>query len=208
MEKLTVETFILGPEESNSYLLTSGRDAVVIDADTDQERLVARIEDSGLNLTAIYVTHFHLDHIGGVRELHERYGAPVFASGGDRFMKDYPLGQGGYSDFADLADFPFEEIGPGPRTVLGRPMFVLDTPGHTPGSLSYFFPSGRCVFTGDLLFMIAVGRTDLPGGNGEQLLESIRSRIFNLPDDTFIYPGHGPRTNVGHEKANNPHFVF
>ena len=208
MVKLTVETFVLGPEESNSYLLTVGKDAVVIDADTDQERLVGRIEEGGLNLTGIYVTHFHLDHMGGVRELHERFGAPVFASGEDAFLKDYPLEQGGFSDFADLADFPFEPIGPGLRTVLGQPMMVLDTPGHTPGSLSYFFPAAGCVFVGDLLFMVAVGRTDLPRGDGKQLLRSIRSRIFNLPDSTRVYSGHGPKTNVAHEKLNNPHFIF
>ncbi len=208
MGKLTVETFILGPEESNSYLLSSGSDAVVIDADTDQERLVERIETSGLNLRAIYVTHFHLDHIGGVRELHERFGAPVFASGADVFLKDYPVEQGGFADFAELADFPFEPIGPGPRTVLGQTMMVLDTPGHTPGSLSYFLPASGCVFVGDLLFMIAVGRTDLPRGDGKQLLQSIRSRIFILPDDTRVYSGHGPMTTVIHEKLNNPHFIF
>ena len=86
-------------------------------------------------------------------------------------------------------------------------MLVLDTPGHTPGSFSYFFPAAGCVFVGDLLFMIAVGRTDLPQGSGPELLGSIRSRIFSLPDETRIYSGHGPMTTVTHEKKYNPHFL-
>ncbi|MDD3310755.1 MBL fold metallo-hydrolase [Pseudodesulfovibrio sp.] len=206
MAKLTVETFLTGPEEANSYLLHVGGDAVVIDADSEPDRLVRRIGEAGLNLTGVYVTHFHLDHFGGVRELHERFHAPVFASAGDAFLRDLPLERGGFSDFAELADFPFEPIGPGRRTVLGQTMLVLDTPGHTPGSLSYFFPAAGCVFTGDLLFMIAVGRTDLPGGDPAALRDSILSRIFILPDDTRIYSGHGPMTTVTHEKRNNPHF--
>ena len=205
---LTVETFVLGPEETNSYLLHAGGKGVVVDADVEPEPLARRIEELGLELEGIYVTHFHLDHIGGVGELRARFGAPVFASGGDAFLRDYPLERGGFSDFAELADFPFEPIGPGRRTVLGQPMLVLDTPGHTPGSLSYFFPAAGCVFVGDLIFMIAVGRTDLPRGDGPQLLDSIRSRIFILPDATRIYPGHGPMTTVIHEKQNNPHFIF
>lgn len=207
MGKLTVETFILGPEESNCYLLSAGTDAVVIDVNSDQEPLAERIESAGLNLRGIYLTHLHFDHVCGVCALRERFGAPVFASGEDAFLKDVPMERGGFSDLEELADFSFEPIGPGPRTVLGQAMMVLDTPGHTPGSLSYFFPAAGCVFVGDLLFMIAVGRTDLPRGNGEQLLESIRSRIFILPDATRVYSGHGPRTNVGHEKQNNPHFI-
>ncbi len=87
-------------------------------------------------------------------------------------------------------------------------MMIFDTPGHTPGSMSYFFPSTGCVFVGDLMFMIAVGRTDLPRASGPELLSSIRSRIFNLPDETRIYSGHGPMTTVIHEKKNNPHFIL
>ncbi|WP_419786856.1 MBL fold metallo-hydrolase [Pseudodesulfovibrio sp.] len=196
MDALKVETFLTGPEEANAYLLHAGGEAVVIDSDAEPDTLIRRIEEAGLRLRGIYITHFHLDHFGGVRDLHERFGSPVFASGGDAFLRDYPLERGGFSDYAELADFPYASIGPGCRHLLGRTMVVLATPGHTPGSLSYFFPADRCVFTGDLVFKTAVGRTDLPGGDAEQLRNSIRSRIAPLPGGTRIYPGHGRTTPV------------
>lgn len=208
MSTLVIETFVLGPEETNCYLLTVGTDAVVIDAGMEPGRLIERIEEQGLTLKGIYLTHFHLDHIAGVKELVARFGAPVFASGEDEFLKEISLEASGIREFAKYVDFAYESIMPGSRSVLGQSMMVLDTPGHTPGSLSYFFPAAGCVFVGDLLFMIAVGRTDLPRGSGPELIGSIRSRIFILPDATRIYSGHGPMTTVIHEKENNPHFVL
>lgn len=208
MSTLTVETFILGPEETNCYLLTSGSDAVVVDVGVDPARLLDKIEADGLNLHAVYITHFHLDHVGGVKELLSRFDVPVYANPADQFLKEISLEAGGVREFTEYIDFPYTAIEPGRRTVLGRPMLVLDTPGHTPGSLSFFFPSAECVFVGDLLFMIAVGRTDLPRGSSTDLLGSIRSRIFVLPDDTRIFSGHGPMTTVIHEKENNPHFIL
>jgi len=206
MNQLTIETFVLGPEETNCYLLTMGKDAIVIDVGMEPERLIERIESQGLNLQAIYLTHFHLDHIAGVKELVSRFGVSVYASDGDEFLKEISLEAGGIREFVEHVDFDFKPIGPGNRKVLGQTMLVLDTPGHTPGSLSFFFPATGCVFVGDLIFMIAVGRTDLPRGSGPELIGSIRSRIFILPDETHIYSGHGPTTTVIHEKRNNPHF--
>lgn len=208
MSKLTIETFILGPDETNCYLLSTGSDAVVIDPGLEPGRLIKRIEELGLNLKGIYITHFHLDHIGGVKELVTRFDATVFASDGDDFLKDISLEGGGIREFIDHVDFDYEAIGPGTQKVLGQKMMVLDTPGHTPGSISFFFPAAGCVFVGDVIFMIGVGRTDLPRGDGPGLLASIRSRIFILPDNTRIYSGHGPMTTVIHEKENNPHFVL
>lgn len=208
MSKLVIETFVLGPEETNCYLLTVGSEAVVIDAGMEPGRLVDQIEKRGLDLRGIYITHFHLDHVAGVKEMSQRFGSPVFASPEDQFLKDISLEAGGVREFSQYLDFPFEPITPGKRMVLGQPMIVLDTPGHTPGSLSYFFPAAGCAFVGDLIFMIAVGRTDLPRGSSVDLLGSIRSRIFALPDATRLYSGHGPMTTVVHEKENNPHFVL
>lgn len=208
MSRLTIETFVLGPDETNCYLLSVGREAVVIDAGLEPKRLIERIESGGFDLKAIYLTHFHLDHIGGVKEVVNRFNVPVYASGEDEFLKEISLEGNGIREFVQYVDFPYEVLEPGNRIVLDQPMMVLDTPGHTPGSLSFFFPAAGCVFVGDLLFMIGVGRTDLPRGSGPQLLTSIRSRIFILPDDTRIYSGHGPMTTVTHEKKNNPHFVL
>ena len=208
MGKLTIETFILGPQETNCYLLSMGGQAVVVDVGIEPDRLLDRIGALKLDLRGVYLTHFHMDHIGGVKELLERYPVPVFASGKDEFLKEFSFEAGGVREFNDYIDFPYTPISPGRRTVLGQAMLVLDTPGHTPGSFSYFFPAAGCVFVGDLLFMIAVGRTDLPRGNSADLLGSIRSRIFPLPSATRIYSGHGPMTTVVHEKENNPHFLL
>lgn len=208
MSELTIETFVLGPEETNCYLLKAGGRGVVIDVGIEPGRLIERIESEGLTLEAVYITHFHLDHVGGVKELLERFDVPVYASTGDQFLKEISLEGGGIREFSQFVDFPVTPIEPGKRTVLGQPMMILETPGHTPGSFSYFFPSAGCVFVGDLIFMIAVGRTDLPRGSSSDLLGSIRSRIFILPDDTRIFSGHGPMTTVTHEKRNNPHFVL
>jgi glyoxylase-like metal-dependent hydrolase (beta-lactamase superfamily II) len=208
MARLTIETFILGPDETNCYLVSMDGRAVVVDVGLEPGRLVERVTTLGLTLEGVYLTHFHMDHIGGVKELLETHPAPVFASPEDEFLGELSFEAGGNREFARFIDFPYTALGPGRRTALGQPLFVLDTPGHTPGGLSYFLPTAGCVFVGDLLFMIAVGRTDLPRGSSSELLSSIRSRIFTLPDDTRVYAGHGPMTTVRHEKANNPHFIF
>ncbi|MGL1861242.1 MAG: MBL fold metallo-hydrolase [Pseudodesulfovibrio sp.] len=207
MSKFKIETFILGPDETNCYLVSTGSDAVLIDVGMEPEQLIARVEKLELNLQAVFITHFHLDHIAGVKPLLERFDVPVYANAEDDFLKEISLEGGGVRELAQHVDFPYEPIEPGSRTVLGQPMMIFDTPGHTPGSMSYFFPAAGCVFVGDLIFMIAVGRTDLPRASGPELLTSIRSRIFNLPADTRIYSGHGPMTTVTHEKKNNPHFM-
>lgn len=208
MARLTIETFILGPDETNCYLVSMDGRAVVVDVGLEPGRLIERIAAQDLTLEGVYLTHFHLDHIGGVKELLEAVPAPVFASPEDEFLRELSFEAGGNREFAQFIDFPYTAIGPGRRTVLDQPLLVLDTPGHTPGGLSYFFPAAGCVFVGDLLFMIAVGRTDRPRGSSPELLASIRSRIFTLPDATRVYSGHGPMTTVRHEKANNPHFIF
>ncbi|BCS89686.1 MBL fold metallo-hydrolase [Pseudodesulfovibrio sediminis] len=208
MRKLTVETFVLGPDETNCYLLSAEGKAIVIDVGIDPTRLIDRIDELGLELEAIYLTHFHVDHIGGVKEVLERFTVPVFANDNDEFLKELSLEAMGLRELMEYIDFEYTVIMPGRRKVLGQDMLVLDTPGHTPGSLSYFFPAAGCAFVGDLIFMIAVGRTDLPRGSSSELLASIRSRIFILPDDTRLYSGHGPMTTVVHEKENNPHFII
>jgi len=207
MSILTIETFVLGPQEANSYLVSMGGEAIVIDVGIEPDRLLDRIDELGLKLTGVYLTHFHIDHIGGVKELLERYDVPVYASGEDEFLKEISLEAKGIRELVRFVDFPYTLITPGRLKVLGQVMMVLDTPGHTPGSLAFFFPAAGCAFVGDVIFMIAVGRTDLPRGNSSELLSSIRSRIFILPDDTKLYSGHGPMTTVIHEKQNNPHFL-
>lgn len=206
MNKLTVETFILGPLETNSYLLTYEDKSILIDCPPEPDRLAAAITEKNINLTAIYLTHLHFDHIGGVRQIMELTGAQIYGNIEDAYLSGVQAKFGGSKEFRTDTTFEYENITPGRYDVLKQTMIVLDTPGHTPGSVSYFFPAAGCVFTGDLIFMISVGRTDFPGGDSSTLLDSIRNRIFILPDDTRIYSGHGPMTTVTFEKENNPLF--
>ncbi|WP_027177610.1 MBL fold metallo-hydrolase [Maridesulfovibrio bastinii] len=207
MNKLTVETFILGPLDTNSYLLTCGGESILIDCPPAPQRLAAAVKERDINLKAIYLTHLHFDHMGGVKQLSEQTGADIYANMADAYLADVKVKFGGSKEFRSDTGFKYENIEPGRYTVLGLPMLVLDTPGHTPGSVSYFFPGAGCVFTGDLIFMISVGRTDFPGGDSQTLLDSIQNRIFILPDETRIYSGHGPMTTVAFEKENNPMFL-
>lgn len=207
MKEIKVETFVLGPLETNSYLLTVGSDAVVIDCGMEPAPILQAIQKRKLNVHAIYLTHMHLDHIGGVAPLQKITGATVYGNNNDTYLNDIPLKDGGSLEYKDSLNFEIINLKQGRQTILESPVMILETPGHTPGSLSYFFPAQNCVFVGDLLFMISVGRTDLPGGNGDELLSSIKNRIFILPGQTQIFSGHGPMTTVKHEMNNNPFFV-
>ncbi len=201
---MDIQVVVMEPARSNCYLLRQGRGAVVVDPGGDSGPLLAAIARDDLRLEAILLTHLHYDHIAGVPGLVAATGAKVFASPRDAFLRALPLGGGGGRGLPPVEDFSFE--GPKPKlTLFNLPCIVLPTPGHTPGSLSYFFPWAESVFTGDLLFRKAVGRTDGPGGDGAVLLASIRERILTLPDDTGVFPGHGVATWVKVEKRDNPH---
>ncbi|NDV22779.1 MBL fold metallo-hydrolase [Desulfovibrio sp. JC022] len=207
MKEIKVETFVLGPLETNSYLLTAGSDAVVIDCGMDPDPMLQAIRERALNVHSIYLTHMHLDHVGGVGPLQQVTGATVYGNLDDLYLNEIPVKEGGSREFKELLDFEITDIKQGRKTILDNPVMIIGTPGHTPGSLSYFFPAQNFIFVGDLLFMISVGRTDLPGGNSDALLNSIRNRIFILPGQTQIFSGHGPMTTVKHELRNNPFFI-
>jgi len=203
-----VETFPLGPLETNAYLLIGEdeRRAVVIDPGCEPEPLLRRVED--LEVEAILLTHAHFDHIGGVDELRKRKGCPVYlhdaeaewltnaALNGSLSWPDVtPPVDSGPADFA-LAD--------GMKlNLLGETLEVYHTPGHSPGSVT--FRLGNLLFSGDVLFRMSVGRTDLRGGSSRELYESIHSVLFKFPDDTTVCPGHGPATTIGFEKKHNPY---
>jgi len=206
MKEITVETFVLGPLETNCYLLTSGREAVVIDCGLEPMPLLRAIHERNLDVNAIYLTHMHFDHIGGVSDLQKVTQAPIYGSSKDNFLIDVPFKHGGSLEFKDSLNFTLTDLQSGRTSVLDNPVMVLETPGHTPGGLSYFFPTLGCVFVGDLIFMISTGRTDFPGGDEQTLINSIKERIFILPPETKILSGHGPMTTVKHEIKNNPHF--
>lgn len=203
---MKVEVFSLGPLETNSYLAVQGSEAVAVDAGGNPAPMLRYLEKNGLTLTNVLLTHLHFDHIYGAQALQEATGAPIFASAEDAYLLDSDLGQGGFMGFPKVKPFTYTPISEGETEFLGQPCRVLATPGHTLGSLSFYFPAAGVVFAGDLIFYRSIGRTDFAGGSLQSLLKSVTTKIFPLPDETVIYSGHGLETVVGDERLHNPHF--
>lgn len=214
IEQITVTAFqqhtrIIGCEET--------RECVCVDPGDGTEEIAGAIERGGLELRAIALTHAHLDHVGGVAALKRRMpAAQVIIHREDeplyRALPEQPAWIGvPRAQWAALG-FDFEEPPPAERYWedgetyrVGRLEFkVLHCPGHTPGHVVLFEPRERKVFVGDCLFAGSIGRTDLPGGSAEQLLDSITNKILPLGDDVVVYSGHGPETTIGHERLTNP----
>jgi glyoxylase-like metal-dependent hydrolase (beta-lactamase superfamily II) len=204
---MDIKTFPLGPLETNCYVACAGGAAVAVDVGGEPSAVVRFLEEKGLTLEAVLLTHLHCDHLYGVAELVRATGAPVHAGAADAPLLEDEIGRGGFMGLPLVPQFSFSPIAPGEYTFLGQPCRVLATPGHSLGSLSYSFPEAGMVFVGDLLFYRSVGRTDFMGGDYGQLMASVRDAIFTLPDATVVYPGHGLTTTVGDEKRHNPYFT-
>ena len=206
---LRVAVVEVGPLMVNAYIVEepSSKKAMVIDPGDDGDAILREIRGRGLSVEKILLTHGHFDHVGAVRVLREKTRAPVHIHAEDAGRMATARRQAlmfGLS--ADDPPPPDVLVAEGDRIALGGHEFlVVHTPGHTPGCVSYL--SGGLAFVGDLVFAGSIGRTDLPGGSHEQLLASVRGKIFVLPDDTVIFPGHGPPTTVGEEKRSNPFFT-
>lgn len=201
---LRVEQLALGPIETNCFVVRpeGGEDAVVVDPSGDATEIRLRLARSGAGCAGILVTHGHWDHLLGVADLAEGTGAPVYMAEGERFLLERPesftpagitlrpwtpdvLLQGG--ETIDVAGITFE---------------VLLVPGHSPAHLAYHAEDR--LFSGDVLFAGSVGRTDLPGGDWDRLLASIRTLVDAYPPETIVHPGHGPSTSLGVELQRNP----
>ncbi|MDD2850638.1 MAG: MBL fold metallo-hydrolase [Desulfuromonadaceae bacterium] len=197
---LSVNCYIVGCEQS--------REGIVVDPGGDVEAIVSVVKRHGLKIHLIINTHGHFDHIGGNSQTVTAFAARLLIHKADIAMlsrsaevaRNYGL-HGENSPEAD--DYLID----GMEIVFGtHRLEVLHTPGHTQGGCCLYFEDAGKVITGDTLFADSIGRTDLPGGSHEQLLLSIRTKLFNLPDTVIVYPGHGPETTIGHEKRCNPYF--
>ncbi|MFS0840221.1 MBL fold metallo-hydrolase [Paenibacillus sp. 1P03SA] len=205
---IRIETFTLGPMGTNAYLLTdeSGRKGAVIDPGMKPGPLLKRVKD--MEIEAILLTHAHLDHIGGVQELRELKKCPVYLHDAESDWLGSPKlnGSARWPDVTDPIVVEPAEYALDEGQVLeffGTKIKVFHTPGHSPGSVSFLFDNH--LIGGDVLFRLSVGRTDLPGGDWNTLLDSIHGKLFELGDDVTVYPGHGPKTTIGYEKQNNPY---
>jgi len=195
-----------GAFAENCYLVadaTTGEVAIV-DPGEEWSQFLTHIAAEEWTLRAIWLTHAHLDHIAGVAPIVEATGVPVFLHPADRFLYDDLEGQGRWLGVRfPQPGPPDHEFGEGETIGVGRLHFeVRPVPGHSPGSVALVGHGAALV--GDALFQGSVGRVDLPGGDGSTLLHSIRTQLLTLPDDTVVYPGHGPATTIGAERSGNP----
>lgn len=197
---MKIVNFTIGPIDTNCFLLHGDKEAVLVDVGGDASDVLAYLEEHGLKLTDILVTHMHVDHVLGVADLAAATGAKVWANSRD----EYNLTGNREWGFPDPKPFTYADTDEGQASFLGMECRMLSTPGHTPGSISYYFPDLSALFCGDVLFYRSVGRTDFPGGDTETLMNSIRQKIYSLPDDTTVYPGHMMETSVADEKRLNP----
>lgn len=205
---MILDTFPVGPLQCNCTILgdEETREAIVVDPGDEVSRIHRRLTTLGLTLKQILITHAHIDHVGGALRLKSLTGAPIFLNENDLPLLQMMSAQAAWLGVETPSTAPPDEsLNDGRRVGLENyPAQVLHTPGHTQGSICLHFVPLKMVLAGDTLFAGSIGRTDLPGGNYEQIIDSIRSRLFALPDETTVVPGHGPATTVGTERRTNP----
>ncbi|MEA3225852.1 MAG: MBL fold metallo-hydrolase [Planctomycetota bacterium] len=207
---MKIDHLILGAYETNSYVLRQGdaaRDCLIIDTGLDAGSLPGFLTGQELNPVAMVFTHGHVDHIGGVAAVRNKFpDMKVYIHKLDAEMLTEPE-----ANLSGMTGMPFttepEDFSLAEQDVVeqaGVRLLVLHTPGHTPGGICLYSEEDGVAFVGDTLFADSVGRTDFPGGSAPQLISSIKEKLFTLPDETKIYPGHGSATTIGHEKTYNP----
>ena len=196
----------LGPLQTNCYILEddNGKDCWIVDPGAEGDRLVALVKEKRWALQAILLTHGHGDHIGGVQALVAAFNVPVYIhEKDDLFLKDSQVNLSANMGLNVTVKADVHHVTDGQKLQLGAHEFtVLYTPGHTPGGVCYY--GNGLVLAGDTLFQESVGRTDFPGGSFDDLILGIEDKLFPLPAETVVYPGHGPETTIGHEKTYNP----
>lgn len=178
-----------------------------IDPGGDTAHLQRIVSEKQLQPAKIFLTHGHLDHVGGAQLLAQHYEIPMIGPhSDDRFWFDALPQQAEMFGFPPCPVFmPDSWLEDGETVTLGKEaMQVLHTPGHTPGHIVFWHSSDKLLFAGDVLFRGSIGRTDFPGGNHQQLLHAIRSKLFVMDPDTVVIPGHGPCTSIGQEQRDNP----
>jgi hydroxyacylglutathione hydrolase len=183
------------------------REAVVIDPGDDVSRIIEILDKHGLAVKMIVITHAHIDHIGGAQKLREHTGAPVYMHTADKMLSDRLDMQAAWLGMETPPQDPGIDQAAHEGDVIRAGSIeahVLHTPGHTPGSISLYLPLESKLIAGDTLFEGSIGRTDLPGGNMSQITQSIRGKLYTLPEETIVFPGHGGTTSIGREKRQNP----
>src|SRR5580704_7491997 len=182
------------------------REAIVVDPGDNIANILAILDRHKLRVKAIVITHAHIDHIGGAEKLKTATGAPVYMNAHDQPLYDALDEQAQWLGMEPPSKTKIDvDAREGETLLLGGTQFqVLDTPGHTQGSISLWIPEHNKLIAGDTLFRDSIGRTDLPGGDGRKILRSILQKLLTLPDDAIVIPGHGAATTIGRERKFNP----
>lgn len=201
-KKLTV-----GPVQENTYIIYNNKEAIVIDPGSEGKKIIQAIESLNVKPLAVLLTHAHFDHIGAVDDVRGKYQIPLYLHKKESDWLSNTKKNGstffGQSITANAASHLLSDQ----DNVLKIRSFsfeILSTPGHSPGSISFYLKSAGAVFSGDALFAGSIGRTDLFGGNQDILLKSIHEKLMNLPEETIVLSGHGPETTIGMEMDSNP----
>lgn len=205
---MILETFPVGPLQCNCTILgdEETREAIIVDPGDEITRIQRRLTELGLKLKQILITHAHIDHVGGALKLKSLTGAPIYLNEGDLPLLQMMSAQAAWLGIETPETAPPDEALADGRQVglQNYPAQVIHTPGHTQGSVCLHFAPMKMVLAGDTLFAGSIGRTDLPGGDFDQIIDSIQSRLLTLPDETSVVPGHGPTTTIGTERRKNP----
>ena len=207
---MKIQNFVLGMVGTNCYLVVNEEEkqCILIDPAVYSGEIAEQIRREGLDLRAILLTHGHFDHIMGIDGFRKEFPEiPVYAHREEEallkdasmnasleFGRQYTFSGAAYTEDGDVLD------------LAGMQFRVIHTPGHTIGGCCYYLQEEKVLFSGDTLFQESIGRTDFPTGNGGQLMRSIREKLFTLPEETAVYPGHMERTTIGDEKKYNPYF--
>ena len=205
---MILETFPVGPLQCNCTVLgdKASGEAMVVDPGDNIPQILAILARHKLTLKQIVVTHGHIDHVGGAVRLKRATGAPILLN-----QNDLPL-LAMMDEQAGWLGIETPEVAPPDVSaedgmvagIAGHAAHILHTPGHTQGSICLHFAQDNLLLAGDTLFAGSIGRTDLPGGDGRQILRSIHDRVLTLPEETRVVPGHGPATTIGEERESNP----
>jgi glyoxylase-like metal-dependent hydrolase (beta-lactamase superfamily II) len=205
------EILAVGPLQCNCSVIgdETTLEGMVIDPGDDVADVLALIRKHSLQIKQIVITHAHIDHVGGAMKLRAITGAPILLNENDHGLLKMLDVQASWLGMAAPGSVEIDQSMGQADTVKAGPLVatVLHTPGHTEGSVCLYFPLEKKLIAGDTLFAGSIGRTDLPGGSFEKIIDSLQEKVLALPDETVVVPGHGPLTTIGEERASNPFLV-